>query len=220
MKPWKTIATEKPAHGEPLTLHERNGEYQLRVGGHVLMGSRQHGSEEAMARVSCLGLRQPRPRVMIGGLGFGFTLRAALDLLPAGAEVTLVELSPEVVAMNRGVLAPLAGRPLDDPRVVVEVADVQQVLGRAPQRFDVVLLDVDNGPSALTRPSNSGIYSASGLARAYRALADAGLLVVWSAGPDEAFSRRMRDAGFRVELSSVPAVKGGAGRHVLFVGRR
>ncbi len=220
MKPWKTIATEKPTHGEPLILQERDGEYQLRVGGSVLMGSRQHGSEEAMAHVSCRGLRQPRPRVMIGGLGFGFTLRAALDLLPAGAEVTLVELSPEVVAMNRGVLAHLAGRPLDDPRVVVEVADVQQVLGREPQRFDVVLLDVDNGPSALTRPSNSGIYSAAGLARAYRALAEAGLLVVWSAGPDERFSQRMRDAGFRVEMSSVPAVKGSAGRHVLFVGRR
>ena len=220
MKPWKTIASTQPPDGEPLVLQERDGEYRLSAGGQVLMGSRQHGSEEALARVACLSLKDPRPHVLIGGLGFGFTLRAALDALPPSAQVTVAELSADLVALNRGALAHLARHPLEDPRVHVEVADVQVVLARAVGRFAAVMLDVDNGPQALSRPGNQGLYSGAGVRHARAALQDDGVLVVWSAAPDDAFARRLVEAGFRVELRRAAAVGAGKGRHVLFVAHR
>ncbi len=201
-------------------LHHRNGEFVIRVQGQELMSSRVHGSEEAMARLGCAGLRTRRgARVLVGGLGLGYTLRATLEELGPGARVVVAELSAAIVEWNRGPLAPLAGRPLEDSRVQVEVADVGRVM-RASGPFHAILLDVDNGPVALTRQANAGLYGSAGLAAAHEALVPGGVLVVWSAGPDERFSRRLGQAGFTGEPDPAKGWKGRATRHLLFLARR
>ncbi|XXF79326.1 hypothetical protein P2318_06125 [Myxococcaceae bacterium GXIMD 01537] len=221
MKPWETLDTAPAPGGGELVLARRGEEYALRVAGHVLMTSRTHGSEEALAEQGCAPLAdRARPRVLVGGLGMGYTVRAALDRLGPGASVTVAELVPAVVRWNRGPLAPLAGRPLEDPRVTVVEGDVGAVLRDAASHpFDAVLLDVDNGPAALTRPENARLYGAGGLALARAALKPGGLLVVWSAAPDAAFPRKLRDAGFEAQVVEVPVRAKAGGRHVLFVGR-
>jgi spermidine synthase len=223
MKPWETLDMAPAPGGGALVLARRGEEYAIRVGGHVLMTSRTHGSEEALAEHGCAPLAdRARPRVLIGGLGMGYTVRAALERLGPGASVTVAELVPAVVRWNRGTLAPLAGRPLEDPRVSVVEADVGAVLREAAAKpFDAVLLDVDNGPAALTRPENARLYGGGGLALAHGALKPGGVLIVWSAAPDAAFTRRFREAGFEVQEVETPARgKSGGARHVLFVGRR
>jgi hypothetical protein len=183
MKPWHTIDTAEAADGKKLVLQERDGVYVIRVGGHELMSSARHESEEALAEVGLENCSGNSPTVLIGGLGLGYTLRAALDRLPPTASVIVVEVSPAVVAWNRGPLAHLAGAPLEDPRATVEVSDVGRFTARTPLRFDSVLLDVDNGPTALSRSSNQQLYAAAGLNAFRRALRPGGRLVVWSAGP-------------------------------------
>jgi spermidine synthase len=188
------------------------------------MSSASHGSEEAMAQVALQAL--PRavkaPRLLIGGLGMGYTLRAALELLPPEGSVTVAELSPAVLAWNRGPLAPLARSPLGDPRVSVVLGDVLNRLH--PQAFDAILLDVDNGPEGLSQPANRRLYGPEGVARFHRALAPQGVWVVWSAGPDPLFLKTMGEAGFDASAQGVPArSRGGGGRgsrHHLFVGVR
>lgn len=222
MKPWETLDTAPAPGGGELVLARRGEEYVIRVGGHVLMTSRTHGSEEALAEHGCAPLAdRARPRVLIGGLGMGYTVRAALERLGPRASITVAELVPAVVRWNRGPLAPLADRPLEDARVTVVEADVFAVLRDAAERpFDAVLLDVDNGPVALTRPENARLYGAGGLALARAALKPGGLLLVWSAAPDPTFSRRLRDAGFEPQVLEVPARGKSKGtRHVLFLGR-
>jgi spermidine synthase len=221
MKPWITLAREPSPDGKELVLQERDGVYVIRVGGRELMSSARHGSEEAMAQAGLLGLGSPEPpSVLIGGLGLGYTLRAALDRLPAGAGVTVVEISAAVVAWNRGPLAPLAGSPLSDPRVTVELAEVGQFLATTRRRFDAILLDVDNGPSALSCEGNRELYGPAGLAACSRALRPGGALVVWSAGAAPRFVARLREAGFDAHEERVAARSGGGkARHVLFVGR-
>lgn len=204
MRPFTTLATAPGGYA----LKARGGEYLVLVGGRVLMGSRAHGSEDALARVGCAGLRAGA-RVLVGGLGFGFTLRAALDALGPDARVTVAELSAPVVEWNRGPLAPLAGRPLEDARVDVEVRDVREVLAAARARFDAVLLDVDNGPFAVAAPGNAALYAEAGLRQLARALRPGGRAVVWSAGDDAAFLKRLAAVG--------PARAQRAGGHVLFV---
>jgi spermidine synthase len=221
MKPWKTLAKAPAPDGGELVLQERDGVFVIRVGGHELMSSRMHGSEEAMAERACAPLASTRsPRVLIGGLGLGYTLRAALDRLPPGAEVTVAELSPAVVEWNRGPLAPLAGAPLTDARVRVVEADVRDVMRGPATRFDAILLDVDNGPSALTASSNQALYAEAGLALVKGALKPDGVVVVWSAAPDEAFTRRLERQGFTVEVLTVSARGTSRGaKHTLFVAR-
>ncbi len=230
MKPWKSVATATGPSGGAWRLDERDGVFTIRVNGRELMSSAQHGSEEAMARVGLAELRPspgpgrpgllPRtlPRVLIGGLGMGFTLRAALDRLPPEAMVTVAELSPAVVDWNRGPLAPLAGRPLEDPRVTVELGDVLAIAGRSA--FDAILLDVDNGPEGLVRPGNRRLYGEKGIARFHRALLPAGVWVVWSAGSDAAFLDRLKRAGFDALAQPVSARPGSGARHQLFVARK
>lgn len=212
MIPWRRIASSPAPGGEELSLWQRGRELAIRAGRHVLMSSRTHGSEEALAERACAALSgRARARVLVGGLGMGFTLAAALRRLGPRAEVTLAEVSPAVVAWGRGPLGPLAGHPLRDPRVRVEIADVAEVLRPARARFDAVMLDVDNGPEALARPGNARLYAAEGLARVHAALRGGGVLAVWSAGPDVRFTRRLRAAGFEVEVATVPArARGGA----------
>lgn len=217
MIPWETLGRARAGDAE-LVLMRRGRDFSIRASGRELMSSRSSGSERALAELGCaraVGL--PQPRVLVGGLGMGYTLRAALDLLPEGAEVVVAELVAEVVEWNRDVLAALAGRPLDDPRVSVAVGDVAEVARRAPP-FDAILLDVDNGPAAFTRASNAGLYGDRGVAALRSALRASGVLAVWSAGPDARFVDRLRSHGFDPAVESVRARDGGRARHTIFLG--
>lgn len=222
MIPWETLDTAAiPGGSEPLRLKRRGTEFSIMLGTNELMNSRLSGSEEALARLTVERLESLAPRILIGGLGLGFTLRACLPLLPPQARVTVVELVPAVVAWARGPLAALHGDSLDDPRVTILEADVGAVIRAAEARWDAILLDVDNGPEGLSRAGNDALYSASGLAAARTALAPGGVLSVWSAGPDRSFTRRLRASGLSVEEIAVRAgtTKRGA-RHVVWVGRK
>jgi spermidine synthase len=203
-----------------MTLTKRDDEYVVLLDGKTLMSSRMHGSEEALATAGCQHLRTAeRPHVLVGGLGMGFTLRAALDLLPAQAIVTVAELVPAVVEWNRGPLSPLAGHPLKDRRVRLDVNDVGFTLQANPGRFDAVLLDVDNGPRAFTTEANQSLYDNAGVAAAYAALRDEGVLAVWSAWEDRKFEQRLRYHGFVAQTERVRArLKKGGAHHTVFVG--
>jgi len=218
MIPWEILGRERAPDGGELVLYRRGGEFVIRVGGRELMSSRAHGSEEELAALACAELPADA-RVLVGGLGLGYTLRATLDRLPPGGRAVVAEIVPAVIEWNRGPLAPLAGRPLEDPRVGVEALDVGRVLRSGP-RWDAVLLDVDNGPVALTRKGNHGLYTEAGLAAAKAALRPRGVLAVWSATPDKRFVGRLRKAGFAAEAIDVPARGvGGGPMHTIFLGR-
>ena len=196
-------------------------EFLIAANGQSLMSSRMHGSEEALAVLGCRHARTlPRPDVLVGGLGMGFTLRAALDVLPASACVTVAELVPAVVEWNRGPLAAVAAHPLDDPRVHVEAGDVAAVLRANRGRFDAVLLDVDNGPAAFTASDNACLYDAAGLAEARASLTPGGVLAVWSAAEDQAFERRLRAAGLTVARERVRGRGNKGPRHTIVVAQR
>jgi spermidine synthase len=221
VQPWEIVDRGRAPGGAELTLARRGGEWAVRAGGHVLMSSRAHGSEEALAALALGRVRAPRA-LLVGGLGLGFTLRAVLDRAPAEARVVVAELVPTLVAWNRGLVAHLAGRPLEDPRVRVEVADVAERIASADGDLDAILLDVDNGPSALVQPENDRLYGEAGVAGCRRALAPGGVLAVWSAGPDPRYVKRLEREGFAVEEQAAPergAGKGGR-RHVIFVAVR
>jgi len=225
MIPWEALGRATAPGGSVLTLHRRGEEYVIRVDGKDLMGSRQHGSEDALAQLGCRGLGAlPNPRVLIGGLGMGFSVRAALDVLGAQAEVEVAELVPVVIAWNRGPLAALAGAPLDDSRVSVREGDVVDLINSSRARYDAILLDVDNGPSALTSPSNGRLYGAAGLANAAHALKPRGLLAVWSASDEPQFTQKLTRAGYEVQIERVLArhngAKRGGKRHVLWLARK
>ncbi|HSS77652.1 MAG TPA: hypothetical protein VLV54_13015 [Thermoanaerobaculia bacterium] len=220
MKPTETLARETTPEGDELVLSRRDGTYALSVGGQELMTSRVHGSEEALARLACDAITEKKtPRVLVGGLGFGYTLRAALDRLPRGAAVVVCEVFASLLGWNRGLLADLAGRPLEDRRVTAVRADVRTLLdGR--ESFDAILLDVDNGPQAFTLRSNDSLYTVEGLARLSRSLAPRGVLAVWSSSASPEFQRRLRKAGFEARTESVPARPGGKRQDTIFFGRR
>jgi spermidine synthase len=210
-----------PVPGEKgeIGLYRRGGEFSIRVDGAELMNSRVHGSEEAMAELACARIAShPSARVLIGGLGMGYTLAAALRRLGAESRVVVAELVPAVVAWNRGPLAELAGRPLDDGRVTVREADVAQILREEQGAYDAVLLDVDNGPRGLTRRDNGRLYSRTGLGAAFGALRPAGVFALWSAGPSRAFAQLLRKAGFAVDEAHVRARgSSGGGFHTIWI---
>lgn len=218
MLPWETLGAGRAPDGGELVLARRGDELVIRVDGQLLMSSRMHGSEDMLARAVCEELG-PGASVLIGGLGMGFTLRAALDVLPPTATVVVAEIAEVVVAWNRGPLAHLAGHPLDDPRACVVVEDVLAVIRRS-RGLAAILLDVDNGPHGLTREANDALYGAGGIAACVRALAPGGAVVVWSAADDPAYAARLRGAGLAVEVRRTPARERRGGRHVLFIGRR
>jgi spermidine synthase len=220
MKAWELIGETRTPDGTDMRLTRRDDEYVILANGKPLMSSRMHGSEEALATLACGEARTiPRPRVLVGGLGMGFTLRAVLNLLPRDAIVTVAELVPAVIQWNRDSLAALAGHPLRDSRVRVEVADVGFTLRANPDRFDVILLDVDNGPAAFTDAVNNGLYDNAGVAAAYAALRARGTLAVWSAWEDRKFEQRLRYHGFDVDVERVRArLKKGGPRHTIFLG--
>lgn len=193
-----------------LVLRERAGCIELRCNGWDLMSNRAHHSEEALAAFACARLTSPAPAILIGGLGFGYTLRAVLDRAPPSARMTVAELIPEIIAWNRGPLAALAGHPLEDPRVTVACTDVAALLDTSDRsEFHAILLDTDNGPDAVMLPDNAGLYAAEGLTRIRRALHPDGVLAVWSADRSPAFAAALRAAGFHHQAQDVPA-RGGA----------
>ena len=200
----RLAATETP-DGQEVELCSAGGDFVIRIGGRELMSSRAHGSEARLAELVCPRLADPEPRVLIGGLGMGYTLRAALDCLPPRASVVVAELVDEIVSWNRGPLAHLAGNPLADSRVTVVAQDVAVLVSNSNASLDAALLDVDNGPSALAREQNRRLYDSTGLEAFRRALKRAGILAVWSADPDPAFESRMKKAGFSIEVHVLPA---------------
>lgn len=188
-----------------------------------LMNSRMSGSEEALATMTCDRLKgREGVHMLIGGYGMGFTLRAALARLGPGDVATVAELVPEIIEWARGPMATLAAGCLDDPRVRIVQKDVALVIAQAQGSHDAILLDVDNGPDGLTRASNDRLYSGEGLGAARRALKPGGILAIWSAAPDEAFTRRLRSAGFLVDEVAVRARSNGKGAHhtIWFATRR
>ena len=220
MKPWTILGRTRTLDGTELTLAQHPSEYAILANGQRLMSSRMHASEEALALLGCGRARTlARPRILVGGLGMGFTLRQALDCLPPTARVLVAELVPDIVAWNQGPLGALAKHPLDDPRVRVEVGDVAVTLRSSPDHFDAILLDVDNGPVALTASSNAALYNRHGVAAARAALRPGGVLAVWSARDDPQFERRLRAAGFSVQRTRVRSRPSGGSRHTVLVAR-
>jgi spermidine synthase len=220
--PWIHLdSAEIPGEQAPLRLMRRGDEFSIRVGTIELMNSRLRGSEQALARLTCARLQdRPHARVLIGGLGMGFTLRAALDGLGPQASVVVAELVPAVTAWARGPLSHLFAGALDDPRVDLRLEDVNRAIQSGPAQYDAILLDVDNGPEGLTRPSNDRLYDIWGLKRARYALRPAGILAVWSGGPDRKFKARMRLCGFDVDEVRVHANGRSGRRHVVWLATR
>ncbi len=223
MQNWELLDSGPvPDTNSRMHLYRGGDELAIRVDGRELMSSRMHASEDALADLACERVgKRTGARILIGGLGMGFTLAAALRGGGDDAEVVVAELVPSVVRWNRGPIGPVAGRPLDDPRASVFEGDVGDAIRADAAAWDAILLDVDNGPRGLTRKTNDWLYGWHGLAAARRALRSHGLLCVWSAAPDASFTRRLARADFRVEEVPVRARgKKGGRRHVVWVAER
>jgi spermidine synthase len=222
MLPWTLLATaEVPGDGGEMRLYQRGSEFSIRVAGYELMNSRVYGSEDALASLVCARLDDRRAaRVLIGGLGMGFTLASMLRELGDASDVIVAELVPEVVGWHRGPLAPVSRGALDDRRVTVRASDVATLIREARGAYDAIVLDVDNGPRGLTAKANDWLYGARGLAAIRTALRPRGILAVWSAGPDAAFTRRLQQAGFDAEEVPVRG-RGAAGgsRYLIWLAR-
>ncbi|WP_050424846.1 spermidine synthase [Bradyrhizobium tropiciagri] len=220
MIPWEKIDTARiPGTEGELRLMRRGREFSIMLGTNELMNSRLSGSEEALATLAARKIEKvAKPHFLIGGLGMGFTLRAALAVLGADAQIIVAELVPAVVAWARGPMAEIFGDSLNDPRVRIEEADVADVIARHPRSFDAILLDVDNGPEGLTRKANDALYDVSGLKLANAALRRDGVLAVWSSGPNARFPKSLSRAGFAVNEIAVRATGRGRGvRHVIWL---
>ena len=211
--------TDIPGSKETLRLIQRGTEFSIMLGANELMNSRLSGSEEALATMACAKLGSiTSPRVLIGGLGMGFTLRAALAALNADAQISVAELVPAVVAWAKGPMVDLHGDSLNDPRVRILLEDVAHCIGAAKSEYDAILLDVDNGPDGLTANENDRLYSAEGLTAAKAALRPGGIFAVWSAAQDRKFASRLKNAGFKFEEVPVRAHRAKSGaRHIIWL---
>jgi spermidine synthase len=220
--PWSLIDKARVPGGGELRLMRRGGEFSIRLDRNELMNSRLSGSEAALATLACekIGDRK-QPRILLGGLGMGFTLRAALAGLGAGAGIVVAELVPAMIAWARGPMADLFGGSLDDPRIQIREGDVGELIRTGRAAYDAILLDVDNGPEGLSRPSNDALYDLAGLRAAQAALRPAGVLAVWSSAPNAKFTQRLRKAGFAATENPVRA-KGsqGGARHIIWIATR
>jgi spermidine synthase len=221
VKPNKILECVTTPDGGELVLYQRGDAFEIQVDNYDLMSSRAHGSEEEMARLALAALGdRPTPKILIGGLGMGFTLRATLDALPPGskAKVEVAEVFPAVLDWNRRFLGGLARHPLKDPRVHVTVQDVATLL--TPDSYDVILLDVDNGAEAFTLERNRHLYTADGVARLHLSLTRKGVAAIWSTEPNPAFAQRLEREGFRVKAHRISARPGGkGGKHTIFVAK-
>lgn len=223
MLPREILATAQIPGGETLTLVSHGRDFIIMLGREELMGTRMRFSEEQLARLTIKQLAVPDPRVLIGGYGMGFTYRAALQEIGAKGRVVVGEVVPEILDWARGPLAELTGDTLDDPRGSVVLGDVADAIDEAGEgeRYDAILLDVDNGPDGLVRAGNDRLYSRTGLAKARDALSSGGVLAIWSAAPDPAFTRRLKSAGFDVEPREVRARPNNKGpRHTIWFARK
>jgi spermidine synthase len=220
MIPWEKIdSTRIPGTEDELRLMRRGNEFSIMLGSNELMNSRLSGSEEALATLAAKRIEKAAgPQMLIGGLGMGFTLRAALAALGGKARIVVAELVPAVVAWARGPMAEIFGDSLNDPRVTIREADVAEIIRSHRSKFDAILLDVDNGPEGLTRKGNDALYSSSGLNAARVALRPGGVLAIWSSGPNHAFAKRLRGAGFDVNEINIRATGKGRGvRHIIWM---
>ena len=222
MIPWVEVDSAPiPGAPETMRLIRRGDDFSIMVGARELMTNLRRGSEQALGTLGCARLRErAQPRILIGGLGMGFTLRAALGALGPSARVVVAELIPAVVAWARGPLAHLFAGSLDDPRVELRVEDVGRVIQSGPAQYDAILLDVDNGPEGLTRRGNDDLYDAWGVKRVRFALRPGGLLAVWSGAPDRRFKARLARCGFTVEEQRVYAQGRSGPRHILWLATR
>ncbi len=224
MTPWTVLGnTEIPNGGGELKLSQRGDEFSIRLSGvrGELMNSRVHHSEQVLAELGCAHLKTAADaQVLVGGLGMGFTLAAALNAVTATATVTVAELIPAVVEWNQGPLGECAGRPLQDSRTQVRIGDVAERFAANQPSFDAILLDVDNGPEGLTHTDNHGLYSVAGLAAMFRSLNGNGMLAIWSAFPDPAFVSRLKKSGFKVSTQTVRARPGKGSRHTIFLAKK
>lgn len=218
MIPWVHLDTAQVPGGDELKLMQRGHEFSIMADSVTLMNSRMSGSEIALAELACERVRNRKKcRMLIGGYGMGFTLRAALSGLPREAEIVVAELVPAVIAWARGPMAQLTAGCLDDPRVSIREGDVGVAIASARSRFDAILLDVDNGPDGLSRNANNRLYTLEGLKAARTALRAGGLLAIWSASPDARFQKRLGHAGFAVEEIIARAHKGRGGRYIIWI---
>jgi spermidine synthase len=215
MIPWIQIDTARvPGSDVELRLMQRGAEFSMMLGQNELMNSRLSGSEEALATLACRRLEAvERPHLLIGGLGMGFTLRAALAVLGSEARIVVAELVPAVIAWARGPMAGIFGNSLEDNRASIREADVMDVIQSSASAFDAILLDVDNGPEGLIRKANDALYDLKGLKAIRRALRPGGVLAVWSSGPNPPFTKRLRAAGFDVNEIAVRATAKRSGAH-------
>lgn len=225
MLPWERLGEAIAPDGARLELRRRGHEYRIWAGGVELMSNEDEPSSRALADLGCAHLaaadRRAAPRVLVGGLGMGYTLRAALDLVGPRGVVEIAELVPEVVAWNEGPLGPLAGHPLRDPRTELHVGDVRARIDPARDRYDAILLDVDNGPIRVAHEANDALYSPRGIAAASRALRPGGVLGVWSLADDARFTTRLQRGGLEVQVHRVFGSRKGRGReHVIWIARR
>ncbi len=223
MIPWAEIdRAEIPGGNGDVTLLKRDAEFSIRIAGTELMNSRRHGSEDALAKFSCNRMKRTSgQKILIGGLGMGYTLAAALARAEPRTQITVVELIPAVVKWNREHLGHLAGMPLEDPRVTVKEEDVAKTIRQGKSIWNAILLDVDNGPDGLARKANNYLYSNAGLNAAFSALCPGGVLSVWSCVSDEAFTHRLKQCGFKTEITSVRAHKPGKGsRHTIWIAEK
>jgi len=221
MKKFERLEQATAPDGTVLTLYRHDGAYYIRVDGVELMSTRRHHTEDALAELVCAPLDQrANARVLIGGLGLGFTLRASLRLLSSTATVTVAELIPGVIEWNRNPEYALAHESLNDPRVDLRIGDVGELLSVSPATFDGIMLDVDNGAGALTTAGNARLYTRGGIETAAAALRPGGRLAYWSAEPDAAFEKSLRAVGLEVETKRVRAHESSGGNYTLFVAHR
>jgi spermidine synthase len=210
MKPTIKLSSAKTPDGSETDLYQHDKDYFITVNREQLMSSREHESELELARLACERLADRRePTVLIGGLGMGYTLRQALDILPPKAKIIVAELMPEIVRWNRDIIGHLTNHPLRDKRVTVKTVDVALVMAKAPHQFDAVMLDVDNGPEAMTDSSNTRLYSRGGIQGCFRSLHAKGCLAVWSASKDISYEKRLRREKLHVRAFHVAKCKGG-----------
>ena len=222
MQPWERLATATAPDGQPLELRRRGAEYRIRAGRHELMSSDDESSSRSLAELGCAHIAAgTAARVLVGGLGMGYTLRAALDRVGPRSVVEVAELVPDVVAWNEGPLGPLAGQPLRDRRTELHVGDVRARIRAARDAYDAILLDVDNGPISVAHAANDALYAHRGIAESWAALRPGGVLAVWSLLDDSRYTARLRRCGFAVEVHRVHGSRKGRGlEHVIWTARR
>ncbi|CAA0107838.1 hypothetical protein [Zhongshania aliphaticivorans] len=224
MIPWKKLGTAQiPNNGGELQLSQRGEEFSIRLSGvrGELMNSRVYNSEQVLAELGCTALKDKADaHVLVGGMGMGYTLAASLQSVSSTAKVTVAELIPDVIEWNKGPLGECAKNPLQDPRTEVYLGDVAELLEPQQEKYDAVLLDVDNGPEGLTHADNNWLYSQIGLETIFNALKPEGILAIWSAGADSMFTIRLKKARFKVSIHTVRARVGKGSRHTIFIAQR